>query len=96
MPREPWNDVQAKVIGGAARDIATNFVQRWISHHVATGTSYDPSMSICPIPIAIPHIRHEEKRAGLVEVEDEVNTLRFGDQIRLWAWSPACPPGSCR
>lgn len=93
MPREPWNDVQAKVIGGAARDIATNFVQRWISHHVATGTSYDPSMSICPIPIAIPHIRHEEKRAGLVEVEDEVNTLRFGDQIRLWAWSPACPPG---
>lgn len=28
-PRLPWHDVQVKVTGYAARDIAINFIQRW-------------------------------------------------------------------
>jgi len=29
VPRMPWQDIQCKVVGGAARDIARNFIQRW-------------------------------------------------------------------
>lgn len=33
LPRWPWHDVQCKVEGEAARDIAVAFLQRWNQHH---------------------------------------------------------------
>ena len=31
-PRMPWHDIQTRFVGGAAADVARNFIQRW-NHH---------------------------------------------------------------
>jgi phospholipase D1/2 len=35
-PRMPWQDVMVLVNGGAAFDVARNFIQRW-NHHRQSG-----------------------------------------------------------
>lgn len=99
IPREPWNDVHARVVGGAARDVGLNFIQRWAAHQITAGTPYESFMTLNPIPIPIPSMRPPseqellEQETSLSEADDDTNIVRFGDQIRLWAWSPACAAG---
>ncbi|PRP81671.1 phospholipase D, Pi-PXPH-PLD [Planoprotostelium fungivorum] len=37
QPRMPWHDIHMRVVGDAAKDVATNFIQRW-NHAIATGS----------------------------------------------------------
>jgi phospholipase D1/2 len=70
IPRMPWHDVGVKLTNGGARDVATNFVERWISHMAETGEGK-------PLRATLPPLRKTPKEGTC-----RVQVLR---QIGVWS-----------
>eukprot|EP00462_Mataza_sp_D1_P022126 CAMPEP_0175129754 /NCGR_PEP_ID=MMETSP0087-20121206/5641_1 /TAXON_ID=136419 /ORGANISM="Unknown Unknown, Strain D1" /LENGTH=856 /DNA_ID=CAMNT_0016411925 /DNA_START=63 /DNA_END=2630 /DNA_ORIENTATION=+ len=72
--RQPWQDIQVKVQGLAARDVAFNFVQRWIAHSlVLHERAFQPRKGVIMPSLILKETRNKAE-AALASAQDAYNT----------------------